>query len=140
MRVMALDVGERRIGVALSDILGITAQPLMTYNRAESNQKADIEGLCELIKKHEVEKLVVGLPKNMNNTLGFKAEEVQNFIEALVKAYPIEVVWIDERLTTVSAERTLLEADVSRKKRKKVVDMMAAVLILQTYLESQNGF
>ncbi len=140
MRVMALDVGERRIGVALSDMLGITAQPLMTYNRADSNQKADIEGLCELIKKHEVEKLVVGLPKNMNNTLGFKAEEVQNFVAALVKAYPIEVVWIDERLTTVSAERTLLEADVSRKKRKKVVDMMAAVLILQTYLESQNGF
>ena len=140
MRIMALDVGEKRIGVALSDLLGITAQPLMTQNRAESNQKADIEGLSELITKHEAEKLVVGLPKNMNNTLGFKAEEVQSFIAALVKAHPIDVEWVDERLTTVSAERTLLEADVSRKKRKKVIDMMAAVLILQTYLESHQGF
>ena len=119
MRIMALDVGERRIGVALSDILGITAQPLMTYNRADNNQKADILGLCELIKKHEVEKLVVGLPKNMNNTIGFKAEEVQNFIKALQKEIDIPIEWVDERLTTVSAERTLLEADVSRKKRKK---------------------
>ena len=129
MRIMALDVRERRIGVALSDILGITAQPLMTYNRADNNQKADILGLCELIKKHEVE-----------NTIGFKAEEVQNFIKALQKEIDIPIEWVDERLTTVSAERTLLEADVSRKKRKKVIDMMAAVLILQTYLESHQGF
>ena len=136
MRIMALDVGERRIGVALSDALGITAQPLMTYNRAKDNRKEDIQGLWELIKKHEVEKLVVGLPKNMNNTLGFKAEEVQNFIKALVAVEDIPVEWVDERLTTVSAERTLLEADVSRKKRKEVIDKMAAVLILQTYLES----
>ena len=133
---MALDVGERRIGVALSDALGITAQPLMTYNRAKDNRKEDIAGLWELIKKHEVEKLVVGLPKNMNNTLGFKAEEVQNFIKALVEVEEIPVEWVDERLTTVSAERALLEADVSRKKRKAVIDKMAAVLILQTYLES----
>ena len=136
MRIMALDVGERRIGIALSDALGITAQPLMTYNRAKNNRKEDIAGLWELIKKHEVEKLVVGLPKNMNNTLGFKAEEVQNFIKALVAVEDIPVEWVDERLTTVSAERTLLEADVSRKKRKAVIDKMAAVLILQTYLES----
>lgn len=136
MRIMALDVGERRIGVALSDALGITAQPLMTYNRAKDNRKEDIAGLWELIKKHEVEKLVVGLPKNMNNTLGFKAEEVQNFIKALVEVEEIPVEWVDERLTTVSAERALLEADVSRKKRKAVIDKMAAVLILQTYLES----
>ena len=136
MRIMALDVGERRIGVALSDALGITAQPLMTYNRAKDNRKEDIQGLWELIKKHEVEKLVVGLPKNMNNTLGFKAEEVQNFIKALVEVEEIPVEWVDERLTTVSAERALLEADVSRKKRKAVIDKMAAVLILQTYLES----
>lgn len=136
MRIMALDVGERRIGVALSDALGITAQPLMTYNRAKDNRKEDIQGLWELIKKHEVEKLVVGLPKNMNNTLGFKAEEVQNFIKALVEVEEIPVEWVDERLTTVSAERALLEADVSRKKRKSVIDKMAAVLILQTYLES----
>ena len=136
MRIMALDVGERRIGIALSDALGITAQPLMTYNRAKNNRKEDIQGLWELIKKHEVEKLVVGLPKNMNNTLGFKAEEVQNFIKALVEVEEIPVEWVDERLTTVSAERALLEADVSRKKRKSVIDKMAAVLILQTYLES----
>ena len=136
MRIMALDVGERRIGIALSDALGITAQPLMTYNRAKNNRKEDIQGLWELIKKHEVEKLVVKKKKNMNNTLGFKAEEVQNFIKALVAVEDIPVEWVDERLTTVSAERTLLEADVSRKKRKAVIDKMAAVLILQTYLES----
>lgn len=133
MRIMALDVGSKRIGVALSDPLKITAQGLETFQR--TTLEADIRGLWQLIDQHEVSQLVVGLPKNMNGTIGFKAEEVQQFIADLTAQRSIEVIWVDERLTTVSAERTLLEADVSRAKRKKVIDKMAAVLILQSYLD-----
>lgn len=135
MRIMALDVGERRIGVAVSDPLRITAQGVTTYVRAKENLKEDIEGIWKLIKEYEATELVVGLPKNMNNTLGFKAQEVQDFVAALTKYEDIKVTWVDERLTTVSAERALLEADVSRKKRKDVIDKMAAVIILQSYLD-----
>ena len=133
MRVMALDVGTKRIGVAISDPLKITAQGLETFQR--TTLEKDIAGLWQLIDDHEVSQLVVGLPKNMNGSLGFKAEEVQQFIADLTAERPIEVIWVDERLTTVSAERALLEADVSRAKRKKVVDKMAAVIILQSYLD-----
>jgi len=135
MRIMALDIGERRIGVAVSDPLRITAQGVTTYVRAKENLKEDIEGIWKLIKEYEATELVVGLPKNMNNTLGFKAQEVQDFVAALTKYEDIKVTWVDERLTTVSAERALLEADVSRKKRKDVIDKMAAVIILQSYLD-----
>jgi len=135
MRIMALDIGERRIGVAVSDLLRITAQGVTTYVRAKENLKEDIEGIWKLIKEYEATELVVGLPKNMNNTLGFKAQEVQDFVAALTKYEDIKVTWVDERLTTVSAERALLEADVSRKKRKDVIDKMAAVIILQSYLD-----
>lgn len=133
MRVMALDVGSKRIGVALSDPLKITAQGLQTFQR--STLEKDIAGLWNLIEEHEVSQLVVGLPKNMDGSIGFKAEEVKQFIADLTAERQIEVIWIDERLTTVSAERTLLEADVSRSKRKKVIDKMAAVIILQSYLD-----
>ena len=133
MRIMALDVGTKRIGVALSDPLKITAQGLETFQL--TTLEKDIAGLWQLIDDHEVSQLVVGLPKNMNGSLGFKAEEVQQFIADLTAERPIEVIWVDERLTTVSAERALLEADVSRAKRKKVVDKMAAVIILQSYLD-----
>lgn len=133
MRIMALDVGSKRIGVALSDPLKITAQGLQTFQRTTLEE--DICGLWKLIDEHEVSQLVVGLPKNMDGSLGFKAEEVQQFVADLTAERQIEVIWIDERLTTVSAERTLLEADVSRAKRKKVIDKMAAVIILQSYLD-----
>lgn len=133
MRIMALDVGSKRIGVALSDPLKITAQGLETFQR--TTLEDDIRGLWQLIDQHEVSQLVVGLPKNMDGTIGFKAEEVRQFIADLTAQRSIEVIWVDERLTTVSAERTLLEADVSRAKRKKVIDKMAAVLILQSYLD-----
>ena len=133
MRVMALDVGTKRIGVALSDPLKITAQGLETFNR--TTQEEDIRGLWALIHEHEVSQLVVGLPKNMDGTIGFKAEEIKEFVAELTAVEPIEVIWIDERLTTVSAERALLEADVSRAKRKKVIDKMAATIILQSYLD-----
>ena len=133
MRIMALDVGSKRIGVALSDPLKITAQGLQTFQRTTLEE--DIKGLWQLIDEHEVSRLVVGLPKNMDGSIGFKAEEVQQFIADLTAERKIEVIWIDERLTTVSAERVLLEADVSRAKRKKVIDKMAAVVILQSYLD-----
>lgn len=133
MRSMALDVGSKRIGVAVSDPLGITAQGVETFQRTTLAE--DIRGLWALFERYEVGRLVVGLPKNMDGTLGFKAQEVRRFIEKLTAERPIETVWVDERLTTVSAERTLLEADVSRGKRKKVIDKMAAVLILQSYLD-----
>ena len=133
MRIMALDVGSKRIGVALSDPLKITAQGLETFQRTTLEE--DIRGLWQLIDQHEVSQLVVVLPKNMDGTIGFKAEEVRQFIADLTAQRSIEVIWVDERLTTVSAERTLLEADVSRAKRKKVIDKMAAVLILQSYLD-----
>jgi len=133
MRIMALDVGSKRIGVALSDPLKITAQGLQTFQRTVLEE--DIKGLWQLIDEHEVSQLVVGLPKNMDGSIGFKAEEVQQFIADLTAERKIEVIWIDERLTTVSAERVLLEADVSRAQRNKVIDKMAAVVILQSYLD-----
>ena len=135
-RLICFDVGERRIGIAASDLLGITAQPVETYHRT-GNLEKDYGYLAKVIKEQEAIKLVVGLPKNMNNSLGFKAEEIQNFIEGfksyLPDAFPID--WIDERLTTVQAGNVLLEANVSRKKRKKFVDKIAAVFMLQTYMD-----
>lgn len=135
-RLICFDVGERRIGIAVSDMLGITAQPVETYHRT-GNLEKDYEYLVSIIKEQEAVKLVVGLPKNMNNSLGFKAEEIQNFIEEfksyLPEQFPID--WIDERLTTVQAENVLLEANVSCKKRKKFVDKIAAVFMLQTYMD-----
>lgn len=133
MRVMALDVGSKRIGIALSDPLKITAQGLMTFNRTTPEE--DFAGIWKLIDEHEVSELVVGLPKNMDGSIGFKAEEIQQFIADLTTDRSIDIIWIDERLTTVSAERALLEADVSRAKRKKVIDKMAATIILQSYLD-----
>lgn len=136
-RLVCFDVGERRIGIAASDLLGITAQPVETYTRT-GNLQEDYTYLAQVIKDQEAVKLVVGLPKNMNNTLGFKAEEIQHFIEGfktyLPEAFPVD--WIDERLTTVQAENVLLEANVSRKKRKKVIDKIAAVFMLQAYMDA----
>lgn len=133
MRIMALDVGTKRIGVALSDPLRITAQGLQTFHRTALAK--DIKGLWDLIRTYEVSELVVGLPKNMDGSIGFKAQEVQEFVDQLTINEDIKVTWVDERLTTVSAERTLLEADVSRAKRKNVIDMLAATIILQSYLD-----
>ena len=133
MRIMALDVGSKRIGVALSDPLKITAQGLETFQRKTLEE--DVKGQWKLIDEHEVSQLVVGLPKNMDGSEGFKVDEVRQFIADLTAERQIETIWVDERLTTVSAERALLEADVSRAKRKKVIDKMAAVIILQSYLD-----
>lgn len=136
-RLVCFDVGERRIGIAASDLLGITAQPVETYTRTGKLEE-DYVYLAKILKEQEATKLIVGLPKNMNNTLGFKAQEIQAFIEGLQAYLPenMAIDWIDERLTTVQAENVLLEANVSRKKRKKVIDKIAAVFMLQAYLDA----
>lgn len=137
MKTMGLDVGSKTIGVALSDDLGWTAQGLTTILWQESNMTSADQELEEIIRTHQVELAVVGLPKNMNGTIGPRGEASQHFARRMEKKHGIKTILWDERLTTMAAERILLEADVSRKKRKKVIDKMAASLILQNYLDSQ---
>ena len=132
-RIMGLDVGDKTIGVAVSDPLLLTAQGLKTIAR-ESNKK-DIKKIQDIIEEYNISKIVVGLPKNMNNTLGSQGEKVLDFVEKLKRKINIEIILEDERLTTVSAERILLEGDVSRKDRKKIIDKVAATYILQNYLD-----
>ena len=130
-RIMGLDYGSKTIGVAVSDLLGFTAQGIETININEQ--------VKELVQEHNVGTIVVGLPKNMDNSVGFRGEATLYFVEVLKKKIKnVEIILQDERLTTMGAERVLLEANVSRKKRKNVIDKMAAVLILQTYLDKLN--
>ncbi len=137
MRVMACDYGSKTIGIAVSDPFGWTAQGVEIIRRQEEEAlTASIERIKELIAEYEVEKIVVGLPKNMNNTSGERVEKTLEFIEKLKKKISLPVVTWDERLSTVGAERVLLEADLSRAKRKKVIDKMAAAYFLQGYLDA----
>ncbi|MDO7788703.1 Holliday junction resolvase RuvX [Desulforamulus aquiferis] len=135
MRIMGLDVGDKTIGVAISDPLGWTAQSIEVIRRKD-NIDQDLSRLGELVKEYSVERFLVGMPKNMNGTIGPQGEKVMEFIEQLKRKIDLPVKIWDERLSTVAAERTLLEADVSRSKRKKVIDKMAAAVILQGYLDS----
>jgi len=139
MRCIGLDVGSKTIGVAISDAMGWTAQGIETIKINEQIQDFGYKRLKELIKEYEVTKAVVGLPKNMNGTIGPRGEICQEFAKNIERKFNIPVVLWDERLTTMAAERVLLEADVSRGKRKKVIDKMAAVMILQGYLDSQTN-
>lgn len=132
---MGLDYGERRIGVAISDAFGWTAQGSEVIDR--KIVKDELGRIAELVKLHEVDSLVVGLPKNMNGTIGPSGENCIAFAERLKQKLGLPVQLWDERLTTVAAERTLLEADVSRGKRKQVIDKMAAAILLQSYLDSK---
>lgn len=132
MRIMGLDLGDRTIGVALSDELGFTAQAFNVIKRSAT----ELEELSKIIEDYEVEKIVLGLPKNMNGTLGPRAEKSKEFASLLEETFSLPVKLWDERLSTVAAERALLEADLSRAKRKKIIDKMAAVHILQGYLDS----
>ena len=136
-RIMGLDVGDKTIGVSVSDLMGLTAQPVTTIKRV--SKKKDIESLKEIIKEKQVIKIVSGLPKNMNGTLGPQGEKVLSFCEFLKEETKIEIEFFDERLSTVQAERSLLEGDISRQKRKKVIDMLPAVIILQGYLDRQKN-
>lgn len=133
---MALDVGEKTVGVAISDELGITAQGLTTVRR--SRIRADLQALSEIAQAHEVGQLIVGLPLNMNGTEGPRARASRQLGDALANHLKVPAEYWDERLTTVAAQRALLEANVSRQKRKQVVDRLAATLILQSWLDHQN--
>jgi putative holliday junction resolvase len=137
MRILGLDVGTKTIGVAISDELGWTAQGLETLKRVPNNMKQDLSNIEKFITEYNVEKIVVGLPKNMNGTIGSSGEMCQHFAEELREYFELPVILWDERLTTVAAEKMLISADISRKKRKQVIDKMAAVLILKGFLDSQ---
>ena len=132
-RYIGLDVGDRTIGIAISDPFLLTAQSLMTIKRKSKIE--DIEIINDIIKEKEVSKIIVGLPKNMNNTIGPQAKKVKTFVKELRKHSDLDIEYVDERLTTISATRVLIEQNVSRKKRKDVIDSVAATYILQTYLD-----
>ncbi|GAB6182018.1 Holliday junction resolvase RuvX [Desulfotomaculum defluvii] len=134
MRIMGLDVGDKTIGVAISDPLGWTAQGLEVIRR--DTLEKDFNRLGQIIKEYSVEKILVGMPKNMNATIGPQGEKVLAFIEQLKENTHLPIKTWDERLSTVAAERMLIQADVSRSKRKKVIDKMAAAVILQGYLDA----
>ena len=137
MKILGIDMGERRIGLALSDPLGYTAQGL---NTVQIKNPEDIcDKLMDVIKEKKVELLVFGLPKNMNGTLGPQAKKVQEYADKLKQLSGLPVDFEDERLSTVSAEQVLLMADQSRAKRKKAIDRMAAVIILQSYLDRNRN-
>lgn len=136
MRVMGLDVGSKTVGVAISDPLGFTAQGVEIIKINEEAKEFGFDRLGELVKEYQVDKFVVGLPKNMNNTEGPRVEASKAYGDKIKEIFGIPVDYQDERLTTVQAERMLVEqADISRGKRKKVIDKLAAQLILQNYLD-----
>lgn len=137
-RIMGLDIGDKTIGVAVSDLMGLTAQGVKTVKRV--GKKKDIEALKGIIKERQVNKIVSGLPKNMNGTLGPQGEKVIKFCELLEEETGIKIEYWDERLSTVAAEKTLIQGNVRRENRKCVIDMVAAVIILQGYLDRQRNF
>ena len=137
MRILGLDYGSKTVGVAVSDPLGLTAQKVETIWRKQENKlRQTLARIEELIAEYEVEKIVLGFPKNLNNTVGERAEKALEFGEMLKKRTGLEVIMWDERLTTVEADRTLIEAGVRRENRKQYLDGIAAVFILQGYLDS----
>ncbi|NBD11489.1 MULTISPECIES: Holliday junction resolvase RuvX [Corallococcus] len=136
MRTFGLDYGTKTIGVAVSDGLGLTAQTVTTVRRA--SLKADLAELSRLVKEHEVTRFVLGLPLNMNGSEGPRAEATRKFAEVLESALGLPVELWDERLSTVAAQRTLLEADVRREKRREVIDQLAAQFILQGWLDAHR--
>ncbi len=133
MRIMGLDVGDKSIGVAVSDNLGLTAHGMNTISR-----NGCMDALKKIVEEYEVESIVVGLPKMLNGTLGIQGEKVIQFADELKATIPLPVSLWDERLSTVSAEKALLEADMPRNKRKRLRDMVSAIVILQNYLDSRR--
>lgn len=135
---MGLDVGSKTVGVAISDALGWTAQGIETISMNEAEGEFGLKRIQELVKEYQVTEFVIGYPKNMNNTIGPRGEASEHYADLLKESFDFPVTLWDERLTTMAAERTLIEADVSRKKRKQVIDKMAAVMILQGFLDLKN--
>lgn len=138
MRVIGLDLGNRTVGIALSDYLGIIANPVGTFRFEEQDLDAALAEVCRVIKENDVKKIVLGFPKNMNGTIGPQAEYCLKFKGMLEEATNLEVIMIDERLTSRQADVIMLSADMSRNKRKKNVDKLAATIILQTYLDQKR--
>jgi putative Holliday junction resolvase len=136
LRILGIDLGERRIGLAVSDSLGITAQGLKTIQIQKPEDR--YTKIMEIIRENKVERLVFGLPKNMNGSLGPQARKVQEYAQKLGQLTNLPIDFEDERLSTVRAEQVLLEADQSRAKRKKSIDRLSAVIILQSYLDRQS--
>jgi putative Holliday junction resolvase len=132
-RILGLDMGAKRIGLAVSDPLGITAQGLEVWVRR--GREADLDHILKVAREYHVQQIVVGLPRHLDGRPGAATPEIREFAEALGQALGGEVIFWDERLTTAAAERLLIQADVSRKRRRQVVDQLAAVLILQSYLD-----
>jgi putative Holliday junction resolvase len=137
VRILALDVGEKRIGLAVSDPLGITAQGLGVLSRKD--READLAELLKVAREYHLKEIVVGLPRHMDGRPGKQAPEIMDLARSLGEALGVAVIPWEERLTSVEAERVLLKADVSRRRRRQVVDMLAAVLILQSYLDHKRG-
>ena len=135
MRVMGLDLGTVTLGVAVSDLMGMLARPLVTLRFENEDYASAIRQVLPIIKEQDVKTIVLGFPKHMNNSIGISAIRSQEFKGLLEEATDVEVILVDERLSTVAAQRLLISADVSRKKRKQVIDQMAAVHILQGYLD-----
>ncbi|MFT8348205.1 Holliday junction resolvase RuvX [Clostridium saccharoperbutylacetonicum] len=133
MRILGLDVGQKTIGMAVSDPLGFTAQGLTTIRR--TNKEKDIQEIKNFCDQYEAKVILIGLPKNMNGTIGPSGEIIMAFGKLLEEELKLEVKFWDERLTTVAAHKAMLEADLSRNKRKKIVDKVAAIFILQGYLD-----
>ena len=139
MRVMGLDYGDKTVGVAISDELLITAQPVETVERERTNKlRKTYQRIEALIAEYEVEKIVLGRPLNMNGTEGDRVELTEAFAEELSRRTGLEIIWMDERLTTVEANRILEETGVAHSARKEHIDKMAAAIILQTYLDTQQ--
>ncbi|MBI2485421.1 MAG: Holliday junction resolvase RuvX [Deltaproteobacteria bacterium] len=136
MRILALDVGTKTIGIAVSDELGIAAHGVTTIRRTES--KRDLEALRKIIDDYKPSDILVGVPYNSDGRVGKRGEEILKFGEEIKETFSISVEFWDESFSTVSAEKMLLEADLSRRKRKKIIDKMAAVFILEGYLESKR--
>lgn len=140
MRVLGLDLGSRTIGIAISDALGIIASGVETYRFEDDRYDLALKRVIEVSKERKVEKIVLGYPKHMNGDIGEKAKLCEDFKKMIEEHLNLEVILVDERWTTKLANNRLLEADISRKKRKQVIDKMAAVVILQNYLDSKGGF
>ena len=139
MKILGLDLGTRTVGIAISDALGMMAHGVETFRFEENHYKKAILHVQQLVTMQRVSTIVLGLPKNMNGSIGERGQVTQEFAKKLEEAIKVPVILWDERLTTMQVERVLIQADVSRGKRKKVVDKMAATIILQSYLDSSKA-
>jgi putative holliday junction resolvase len=137
MKILGLDLGSKTLGIALSDALGFTAQGIETFVFKDNQYDQAVNRVFEIVQKEKIKTIVLGYPKNMNGTLGERAMISEQFAEKLKAVMDVEVVLWDERMSTVMAEKVLINANVSRSKRKKIIDKMAAIVILQSYLDSK---